>query len=334
MFNKKSILITGGTGSFGHKFVEKIIKKYKPKKLIIFSRDEFKQNEMEKKFPSKKYSFLRFFLGDIRDKERLLAATKDLDYIVHAAALKQVVAAEYNPWEFVKTNVYGSQNVIDCAIENKVEKVISLSTDKAADPINLYGATKFTSDKLMIAGNNISGNVKTKFSVVRYGNVSSSRGSVIPLFKSLIEKRAKELPITDKEMTRFWITLEESVDFVINSFYRMLGGEIFIPKIKSFKITDLADVMAPKLKKKIIGIRPGEKIDEILCPRNMSKHTVKFKNYYSIIPSINLNKINFLKNYIGETGKFVKQNFEFSSGDKSNMLTNRELKKKLDELYN
>ena len=255
MFNNKIIFITGGTGSFGQKFIEVVSTLYKPKKLIVYSRDEYKQFLMQKKFNPKKYPFLRFLLGDVRDLERLKMAMRGADYVVHAAALKHVPGAEYNPMEFVKTNINGAENVVQSAISEKVKKVIALSTDKAANPINLYGATKLASDKIFIAANNIVGKQNTSFSVVRYGNVVGSRGSVYQVFRDLIDKKSKFLPITDKRMTRFWITLNEGVDFVLKSFKRMSGGEIFVPKIPSILITDLAKAMAPKIKIKII-IKP------------------------------------------------------------------------------
>ena len=255
MFNNKSILITGGTGSFGNLFVERILKGFKPKRLVIFSRDEQKQSQMAQKFPSEKYKCLRYFIGDVRDLNRLTLAMKDVDYVVHAAALKQVNIAEYNPMECIKTNIGGAENVVKAAISSNVARVIALSTDKASDPISLYGATKLTSDKIFVSANNIVGSKKaTRFSVVRYGNVVGSRGSVIPIFQKLINDGVKELPITDKGMTRFWITLNHAVKFVLRSFQRMKGGEVFVPKIPSIKVTDLALAMAPKLKHKIIGL--------------------------------------------------------------------------------
>ena len=248
MFNNKNIAVTGGTGSFGKKFIEKILKKYKPKKLIIYSRDELKQSEIIQKYQNK-YKCLRFFIGDVRDKDRLIFALREADYVVHAAALKQVPTAEYNPMECIKTNIYGAENVINACLANKVKKVISLSTDKAVNPINLYGVSKLASDKLFISANLLSGNIGTQFSVVRYGNVAGSRGSVTPVFKEYLINGSKYLPITDNNMTRFWITLDQGVEFVINSFQRMIGGEIFIPIIPSIKITDLAEAIAPKKKK-------------------------------------------------------------------------------------
>ncbi len=318
MFNDKTILISGGTGSFGQQFVRQILAKYKVKKIIIYSRDEYKQFIMRSVFPEEKYSCLRFFLGDIRDKDRLLLGMKEVDYVVHAAALKHVPAAEYNPMEFVKTNIYGAENIVYAAIESKVQKVIALSTDKAVNPINLYGATKLASDKIFVAANNLVGKQNTKFSVVRYGNVFGSRGSIVPFFQDLIDKNSKYLPITDPEMTRFWITLEKGVDFVLKTFKIMNGGEIFIPKIPSIKIIDLAKAMAPNIKKKIIGIRPGEKIHELMCPKEMSKQTLEFKDFYIILPYFSFSKDSskYIKNYfdiLREKGKEVLPDFEYSS---------------------
>ena len=266
MFNNKSILVTGGTGSFGKKFIKILLERYNPARVIIYSRDELKQFEMQQVFNQ---SCMRYFIGDVRDAERIKLATKNVDYVVHAAALKQVPAAEYNPMECIKTNVMGAQNVIDAAIANDVKKVIALSTDKAANPVNLYGATKLCSDKLFTAANNIVGKGNTRFAVVRYGNVVGSRGSVVPFFKKLIADGAKELPITDERMTRFWLKLEDGVDFVLKNFERMQGGEIFIPKIPSMRILDLAKAIAPEAKIKVIGIRPGEKLHEVMCPSDL-----------------------------------------------------------------
>jgi len=326
MFNNKIIFVSGGTGSFGNKFVEIVSKKYKPKKIIIFSRDEFKQFKMQSRFPIKKYPFLRFFLGDVRDLERLKSAMSNVDYVIHAAALKQVPSAEYNPIEFVKTNVYGAENIIRASIDCGVKKVVALSTDKAANPINLYGATKFTSDKIFISANNIVGKQNTFFSVVRYGNVLGSRGSVVPYFNEFIKKN-DYVPITHKSMTRFWITLEHGVKFVIDSFKRMSGGELYVPKISSVRITDLAKTIAPNLKQKIVGIRPGEKIHEIMCPNETAHLTFEFKDHFLINSSINVNKDkNKIKNKIGEIGIKVNQDFEYSSG-KNNFLSLKDIKK-------
>lgn len=318
MFNNKSILITGGTGSFGKKFAEIFLKKYKPKKLVIFSRDELKQHEISSlNFIKKNIKKVRFFIGDVRDYERLKVAFRDIDYVIHAAALKQVPAAEYNPTECIRTNIYGAENVIRAALDNKIKKVIALSTDKAVNPINLYGATKLASDKLFIAANNISGNQNTIFSIVRYGNVVGSRGSVVPVFKSLIEKKSKYLTITHPNMTRFWITLEQGVEFVLNSFKMMKGGEIFVPKIPSVKIIDLAKSMAPQKKIKIIGIRQGEKIHELLISKEESRNIIERKNYYIILNS----KLKDLKN---KTKKKLKD-FEYISSENA-FLSLRQLK--------
>ena len=282
MLNDKVVLITGGTGSFGKKLVKTVVENYKPKKLIIFSRDELKQFEMEQVYSGKKYKFMRYFIGDVRDQNRLDEAFQNVDYVVHAAALKQVPACEYNPIEAVKTNVMGAQNIIRAAIRNKVGKVIALSTDKAANPVNLYGATKLCSDKLFIAGNSMRGGDGTIFSVVRYGNVVGSRGSVIPFF--LKKKKEGVLPVTDERMTRFSITLQEGVDFVMKCFDIMHGGEVFVPKIPSYKILDVAKAVAPDAKIQVIGIRPGEKLHELMIPEDESRHTLEFERYFVIQP--------------------------------------------------
>jgi len=324
MFNNKVILVTGGTGSFGKIFVSNLQKKYKPKKIIIFSRDELKQFDMQQIFKQKN---MRFFIGDVRDFKRLNLAMQGADYVVHTAALKQVPAAEYNPMECVQTNIYGSQNVIEAALNNKIKRVIALSTDKAANPINLYGATKLAADKIFVSANNIVGKNKTKFSVVRYGNVVGSRGSVVPYFQKLINENSKFLPITDPEMTRFWITLDQGVEFVNKCFTLMKGGEIFVPKIPSVKIVDLADAMGPKLDKKIIGIRPGEKIHEVLCPSDDSHLTHEFNDYFVIAPSFNFfdKKIDFTKNTKCERGVTVKRKFEYNSGSSNKFLSKKQI---------
>lgn len=324
MFDGKSILITGGTGSFGRKFIATLLQRYKPRRLVVYSRDELKQFEMQQEFND---PAMRYFLGDVRDGERLKQAMRDIDYVVHAAALKQVPAAEYNPTECIRTNITGAENVIHAAIHNGVYRVIALSTDKAANPINLYGATKLVSDKLFVAANNIVGNHPTRFAVVRYGNVVGSRGSVVPFFRKLIAEGATELPITDERMTRFWITLEDGVDFVIKNFGRMHGGEIFVPKIPSSVMTDLAKAMAPHLPVKIIGIRPGEKLHEIMCPRDDAHHTLEFHDHYVIEPSITyVGKANFATNALGETGRKVDGDFEYNSGNNPVFFTVEELK--------
>ena len=320
MFDNKNILITGGTGSFGRKFVQYLLDRHKPKKIIIYSRDELKQSEMQIEYSDE---CMRYFLGDVRDKDRLVQATSGVDYIVHAAALKQVPSAEYNPMECIKTNVYGAENVIQASIACNVKKVIALSTDKAASPISLYGATKLCSDKLFVAANNMVGGSEPRFSVVRYGNVVGSRGSVVPYFNSLVQQGAEFLPVTHEEMTRFWITLNQGVDFVLKSFERMQGGEIFVPKIPSVKITDLAKAMAPDLPIKIIGIRPGEKLHEIMCPVDDSHLTLEFNDHYVITPTIKFwdHDSNYSKNTIGENGIPVELGFEYNSGNNSDFLS-------------
>jgi UDP-N-acetylglucosamine 4,6-dehydratase len=323
MFNGKNILITGGTGSFGKKYTQILLKNYKPNKIIIFSRDELKQYEMAQDFND---SCMRYFIGDVRDADRLKKAMRSVDFVIHAAALKHVPIAEYNPMECIKTNIYGAQNVIDAAIENKVSKVIALSTDKAANPVNLYGATKLASDKLFVAANNVVGEQNTSFAVVRYGNVVGSRGSVVPFFRKLINEGATEIPITDEKMTRFFITLDDGVNFVLKNFKRMQGGEIFIPKIASMKITDMADAIAPGLPHKNIGIRPGEKLHEIMCPADDSHLTLEFDDHYVIKPTITFtHRINYETNKIGESGIPVKQGFEYNSGNNTQWLSAEEL---------
>ncbi|MED7787539.1 UDP-N-acetylglucosamine 4,6-dehydratase (inverting) [Francisella sp. 19X1-34] len=319
MFNNKSILITGGTGSFGKKYTEILLSEYKPKKIIIFSRDELKQFEMSQEFNA---SCMRYFIGDVRDGERLKEAMDGVDYVIHAAAQKQVPAAEYNPMECIKTNIHGAENVIKAAIANGVKRVIALSTDKAANPVNLYGATKLASDKLFVAANNTVGHRDTRFAVVRYGNVLGSRGSVIPFFQKLIDDGAKELPITHENMTRFLITLEEGVRFVLKNFERMQGGEIFVPKIPSMYMTELAKAMAPDLPHNIIGIRPGEKLHEIMCPADDSHLTLEFHDHYVLCPTIQFaHKTDFTKNLIDEDGVPVELGFEYNSGNNKEWLT-------------
>ncbi len=320
MLNDKIILITGGTGSFGKKNTAIILKKYKPKKIIIFSRDELKQFEMAQQFPESKYDCMRYFIGDVRDKERLHRAFQDVDIVIHAAALKQVPAAEYNPFEAVKTNILGAQNVINVAIDQGVKKVIALSTDKAANPINLYGATKLCSDKLFIAGNSYVGRDDTSFSVVRYGNVVGSRGSVIPFF--LKQKDTGVLPITDPRMTRFWITLDQGVNFVLDCLERMVGGELFIPKIPSMNIMDLAKAIAPECKAKIIGIRPGEKLHEVMISRDDARKTLEFENYYIMRPDFRF----FGRRFNHDDGTPVPEDFEYNSGTNTSWLTAEELR--------
>ncbi|CAJ1814770.1 UDP-N-acetylglucosamine 4,6-dehydratase (inverting) [Aeromonas veronii] len=324
MFNGKAILVTGGTGSFGKKFIATVLSRYQPARLIVYSRDELKQFEMQQRF---NHPCMRYFIGDVRDAERLDMAMRDVDFVVHAAALKQVPAAEYNPMECIKTNVGGAENVIKAALNNGVQKVIALSTDKAANPINLYGATKLCSDKLFVAANNMAGKNPTIFSVVRYGNVVGSRGSVVPFFDNLIKSGASTLPITHPEMTRFWLTLQQGVDFVLSNFQRMRGGELFVPKIPSVKITDLAAAMAPSLKQEIIGIRAGEKLHEVMCPADDSFHTYEFNDYYVIAPSISFTSRNndFNVNALGETATLVAPGFEYNSLNNQHFLSIAEL---------
>lgn len=323
MFNGKSVLVTGGTGSFGKKFIRTLFQCCQPKRVVVFSRDELKQFEMQQMFTAPE---MRFFIGDVRDRERLVQAMRGIDYVVHAAALKQVPAAEYNPTECIRTNIGGAENVIHAALENGVERVIALSTDKAANPINLYGATKLVSDKLFVAANNIAGGHDTRFAVVRYGNVVGSRGSVVPFFRKLIAEGVTELPITDPRMTRFWITLQQGVDFVLKNFERMQGGEIFVPMIPSATIMDLAAAMAPHLPTRIIGIRPGEKLHEIMCPKDDSHLTLEFADHYVIRPTILFTSLtDFTANSLGETCKPVPDGFEYTSGNNQHFLTRDDL---------
>ena len=317
ILRNKVILLTGGTGSFGNKFTEIILKKHDPEAIRIFSRGEKKQLDMQKKFNDDR---LRFFIGDVRDKERLRRAMTDADIVVHAAALKQVPACEYNPIEAVKTNIDGAVNVIDTAIDSEVDRVIAISTDKAVHPVNLYGATKMTAEKLFIQGNSYSGKTKTKFSCIRYGNVIGSRGSVIPLF--LEQKKDGVITITNEKMTRFWITLDQGVEFVIDCIDRMKGGEIFVPKIPSMNIIDLAEAIAPKVKRKIIGIRPGEKIHEVLLTENEAMHSRAFSNYFVIEPEHSFWESNHLKG-----GKTLTEGFIYSSDTNKEWLSKKQLNK-------
>jgi len=303
MLNNKCVLVTGGTGSFGKSLVEKLLKDDQISKVIVFSRDELKQFEMQSNIKSSK---IRFFLGDVRDFDRLKQATYGVDVIIHAAALKQIPAAEYNPMETIKTNILGAENIVNVAIENSVSKVLALSTDKAANPANLYGATKLCSDKLMIAGNILAGARPTRFSVVRYGNVLGSRGSVIPFF--LEQAKLGVIPITDERMTRFWLTIQEAVEFVLKNLERMQGGEIFVPKIPSFKIVDVAQIVSPNTPTKIIGIRPGEKLHEVMITEDDSAYTLEFEDFYAILPPYLLDS-----KYYKHKGKKVPFGFSFSS---------------------
>ena len=326
MLSDKSILITGGTGSFGKKATEIILKKYKPRRLIIFSRDELKQFEMAQTFSMSQYPCIRYFIGDVRDKERLNRAFYNVDYIIHAAAMKQVPAAEYNPFEAVKTNIIGAQNVINVAIDQSVNKIIALSTDKAANPINLYGATKLCSDKLFIAGNSYGSPKETIFSVVRYGNVVGSRGSVIPHFLEF--KDNGYLPITDPNMTRFWITLEQAVQFVLVCLENMCGGELFVPKIPSMNIMDLAQAIAPQCEIRIVGVRPGEKIHELMISRDDARQTLELDNFYVIQPQFNF----WTQRFSWDEGRNVPDDFEYSSGSNPWRLSIAEMKEMLNSL--
>jgi len=326
MMNNKNILITGGTGSFGKKCTEIILKRFKPRRLIIFSRDELKQFEMSQQFSDSKHSCIRYFIGDVRDKERLNRAFRNVDCVIHAAALKQVPAAEYNPFEAIKTNILGAQNIIDVAIDQGVKKIIALSTDKAANPINLYGATKLCSDKLFIAGNSYVGQDHSSFSVVRYGNVAGSRGSVIPYFLKCRESGI--LPITDPRMTRFWITLEQGVNFVLKSLETMVGGELFVPKLPSMNIMDLAKLIAPGCKTDIIGIRPGEKLHELMIPKDDARRTLEFKDHYLIQPDFHYWK----RRYNNKGGRTVPEDFEYSSDKNPWQLSQNEMKEIINKL--
>lgn len=325
MFDNKTILITGGTGSFGKRYVAHILANYKPKKVIIYSRDELKQFEMQQQFSD---PCMRYFIGDVRDGSRLITAMRGVDYVIHAAALKQVPAAEYNPNECIKTNIYGAQNVIEACIEAKVHRVIALSTDKAANPVNLYGATKLASDKLFVAANNIAGADGPRFAVVRYGNVVGSRGSVVPFYRQLLAQGKTVLPVTHAEMTRFWITLDEGVQFVLTNFERMQGGEIFIPKIPSIRILDLVEAMSGHREHELVGIRPGEKLHEIMVPEEMAHHSLEFDDHFVITPAIKFfdKTIDYSKNKLDEVGKNVGEKFEYHSGTNHHFLSVEELK--------
>lgn len=319
MFNNKTVLITGGTGTFGQECVRILRSKYKLKRLIVFSRDEYKQSLMQQRLTGPE---MRYFLGDVRDVDRLIQAMNGVDYVIHAAALKHVSVAEYNPMEFVKTNIIGAENVIKAAIDNGVEKVIALSTDKSVNPINLYGATKLVSDKLFITANNVAGGLKTRFAVVRYGNVIGSRGSVVPLYRKLVAEGAKELPVTDPRMTRFWFTIQEGVEFVLKNFSRMQGGETFVPKIPSMRITDLVDSFGADLRMKIIGIRPGEKLHEMMIPAETCHLTLEYPDFYLVQPTIStFGKINYRNTPLGEKGKPLAEGFEYRSDTNPVFLT-------------
>ena len=332
MLNNKTILITGGTGSFGKKFTKRILSEYNPKKIIIYSRDEYKHYLMQKEFSEYKEN-LRFFIGDVRDKERLYRALNGVDIVIHAAALKHVPLMEYNPIEAIKTNIHGAMNIIDAAIDRGVKTVVALSTDKAVNPVNLYGATKLVSDKLFVSANAYSGKEGTRFSVVRYGNVAGSRGSVIPFFMKLKEKGCKEFPITDFRMTRFWITLDEGVDLVFKAIKESKGGEIYVSKIPSFKVVDLAKAISPEATLKEIGIREGEKLHEVMITEEDSRNTFEYDDHYIIYPQFDW--WNY-ENYFKPGGKKVPENFRYSSDKNDQWLSTEELKKlieKIDVVY-
>ncbi len=328
--NDKAVLVTGGTGSFGKHFVKTVIKQYRPRRLIIFSRDELKQYEMQQVFGTEQYPFMRYFIGDVRDRDRLDMAMRDVDYVIHAAALKQVPTAEYNPFECIRTNVFGAENVVYAALRRNVKKVIALSTDKAANPVNLYGASKLASDKIFVAANNLAGAEGTRFAVVRYGNVFGSRGSVVPFFKKLAESGAGELPITDARMTRFWITLTQGVNLVLSSMEMSRGGEIFVPKIPSTTITGLATLLGPQLPQKIIGIRPGEKLHETMIPADDSHWTVELADRFVILASF---AAAAREAYLNRGAKPVAEGFAYSSDNNPEQLDARGLQMLLHEAY-
>lgn len=332
MFRDKTILVTGGTGSFGKAFIGELIEKYDFGKIIIFSRDEFKQDLMKKDF-TEKYGAeavkkLRFFIGDIRDKDRLKRAFNGVDVVIHAAAMKQVPACEYNPTEAILTNINGAMNIIDAALDSGVEKVVALSTDKAVNPINLYGGTKLVSDKLFVSANAYSGSHGTKFSLVRYGNVSGSRGSVIPFFKDLIDQGHKELPVTDERMTRFWMTLDKAVKLVLMAVENMSGGETFVFKNPSYKVTDICRAMLPDAEMKIVGIREGEKIHEVMITKDDSRSTYDYGDYYIIYP--NFEWFNFKKSF-KEGGRLIEEGFEYDSGNNTDWLSVEDIRRLLKE---
>ena len=334
MLNNKTVFISGGTGSYGQQFIFDVIKNYKPKKIIVFSRDELKQFEMKKKFSEKELKNIRFFIGDIRDKERVLQALREVDVVVHAAALKQVDTAEYNPLETIKTNIGGAENLIIACLQNNVQKVLALSTDKASSPINLYGATKLASDKLFINANNIAGGRRTIFSVLRYGNVMSSRGSVIPLFQKL-SKQKKIIPITDKSMTRFSLTFNDGINFSFLALKQMIGGEIFVPKVSSYRILDLHKAICPNSKIKFIGKRPGEKMHEELVSNIEASNTIDTKNFYIITPHQNIStwkEKNFIKHNNLKKIKYCDKNFSYTSDNNQSFLSVKTLRKIISKL--
>lgn len=324
MLDDKTVLVTGGTGSFGKRFIETVLRDHSPNKLIVFSRDELKQHEMRQRFPPEEFPEIRYFIGDVRSRDRLTRAFNGVDIVIHAAALKQVPACEYNPIEAVKTNIHGAENIINAALDTDVEKVLALSTDKAVNPVNLYGATKLVMEKLMVQANSYAGEGGARFACVRYGNVAGSRGSVIPLFRKQAEEG--KLTITDERMTRFWITLDQGVEFVIDSLERMAGGEVFVPKIPSMNIMDLAEAIAPDTETEIIGIRPGEKIHEVLISAEESRHTREFQDHFIVEP---LHP--WWKKTNGSDGKPLPDGFSYSSGDNDQWLDVSDLRTLVDE---
>src|SRR5579859_1550742 len=328
--NNRTVLVTGGTGSFGKHFIKTVIARYKPRRLIVFSRDELKQSEMQQEFSHEKYPFIRYFIGDVRDRDRLEMALNDVDFVVHAAALKQVTTAEYNPFECIRTNVFGAENVVNACLRRGVERVVALSTDKAANPINLYGASKLASDKIFVAANNLAGADGTRFSVVRYGNVFGSRGSVVPFFKKLVADGAESLPITDERMTRFWITLTQGVNFVLSSMEMTRGGEIYVPKIPSSTIPQLAALVSPEHKQHVVGIRPGEKLHETMIPADDAHCTVELDDRYVILQSF----ANAARDaYLYRGGKPVADGFSYSSDTNPEKLDARGLQTLLAMAY-
>ena len=328
--NDKSVLVTGGTGSFGKHFLKTVIAQYKPRRLIVFSRDELKQFELAQEFPQDKYPFLRFFIGDVRDKDRLDLALRGVGYVVHAAARKQVTTAEYNPFECIRTNVFGAENVVSAALRRGVKRVVALSTDKAANPVNLYGASKLASDKIFVAANNLSGADGPRFSVVRYGNVFGSRGSVVPFFRKLVAEGAESLPITDARMTRFWITLTQGVNFVLSSMEMMRGGEIYVPKIPSTSMPDVARLISPNLKQHVIGIRPGEKLHETMIPADDAHCTVELDDRYVILASFAQAA---REAYLNRGARPVPEGFSYSSDSNPEALDARGMQMLLQMAY-
>jgi UDP-N-acetylglucosamine 4,6-dehydratase len=328
--NDKAVLVTGGTGSFGRHFVKTAIERYKPRRLVIFSRDELKQFEMQQLFPMERYPYMRYFIGDVRDRDRLELAMRDIDYVVHAAALKQVPTAEYNPFECIRTNVFGAENVVYAALRRNVRKVIALSTDKAANPVNLYGASKLASDKIFVAANNLAGADGTRFSVVRYGNVFGSRGSVVPFFRKLADDGAETLPITDPRMTRFWITLTQGVNFVLSSMEMTRGGEIFVPKIPSSTIPAVASLLCPTLGQTVVGVRPGEKLHETMIPADDSRWTVELEDRFIILASF---AAAAREAYLNRGAKPVAEGFAYSSDSNSERLDARGLQMLLAQAF-